>query len=689
MKFRKLSALFLSVMMLVSTTGCEQAQVANYDINQNAENLTDEEKQKLAEYFEQAANQLREGEVPSGLLTDTEGTGQPEAKTEEGKEPETKTEEKADPLKKEKENAAKEAEFYKLDETGHANVTLEEILAHYRGVDETALDGIIAEMDQYDQENKNDPEPEKTVTELYKLLDDMYAYEDAQETMSGVIYNLDTTVTENGDKAAADSTKLTLLSNKAKMAVKRVLEGPYADALKEVIDAHKVEKFLATKELSDRGRELEEANDKLVVEYKAVLNESLTVTYEGIDYSFEDISDEKIEATIRNTVETMLQKELAAKVYPIYHQLIVNRNELAKEYGYENYAEYAYKEVYGRDYTTGEIKALADEMFNMISGLMISSLFLRGDASLAAFTYTESNEAMLETLKNQITTVVPELEESISYLIDNKLYTFGSEKVRAPGAFMAPMRPLRSGFVYVTRTETGNDYETITHEFGHFNNAYRVSESPLALTQHLDILEVHSQGLELLGSSTLSNVFPDAKGDFSANTVFDMTQNITSALMVAAFEIACYEKPDMTLEEMNMEFGKYMMICMTGGNAEAAPESGIWAEIHHIFESPLYYSAYAISALSALDIYAGYLDNPEEGVKRYVDLSNIDPNLPYKEAVNKVGLRDMTQKENISAVIDTITQKFNDKMFSGDGNVLETIGQLFGMLLLDYLEKEK
>ena len=48
-----------------------------------------------------------------------------------------------------------------------------------------------------------------------------------------------------------------------------------------------------------------------------------------------------------------------------------------------------------------------------------------------------------------------------------------------------------------------------------------------------------------------------------------------------------------------------------------------------------------------------------------------------------------TQKENISAVIDTITQKFNDKMFSGDGNVLETIGQLFGMLLLDYLEKEK
>ena len=93
--------------------------------------------------------------------------------------------------------------------------------------------------------------------------------------------------------------------------------------------------------------------------------------------------------------------------------------------------------------------------------------------------------------------------------------------------------------------------------------------------------------------------------------------------------------------------------------------------------------------LTSPTVMLGYLDNPEEGVKRYVDLSNIDPNLPYKEAVNKVGLRDMTQKENISAVIDTITQKFNDKMFSGDGNVLETIGQLFGMLLLDYLEKEK
>ena len=51
MKFRKLSALFLSVMMLVSTTGCEQAQVANYDINQNAENLTDEEKQMIVDFL--------------------------------------------------------------------------------------------------------------------------------------------------------------------------------------------------------------------------------------------------------------------------------------------------------------------------------------------------------------------------------------------------------------------------------------------------------------------------------------------------------------------------------------------------------------------------------------------------------------------------------------------------------------
>ena len=686
MKFRKLSALLLSLMMLVSSADCEQAQVAGYDMNEGAESLTDEEKQRLAEYFEDVAGQLREGEVPSGLLTDTEGTTESEAKTEERKEPETKTEEKADPLKKEKEAAAKEADFYKLDETGHATVSLEELLAHYRGVNENALDAIIAEMDRYDQENKTDPNPEKTVVELYQLLDDTYAYEDAQQTMSGVIYNLDTTVTENGDKSAADSTKLTLLSNQAMMAVKRVLEGPYGDALKEVIDAHKVEAFLSASELSGRARELEEENDKLVVEYKAVLNEPLTVNYEGIDYSFEDLENKDIESSVRTAVNELLQKELAAKVYPIYHQLILNRNELAKEYGYDNYAEYAYKKIYDRDYTTGEIKALADNIFETISGLMISSLFLQGTANLSSIPYTVTDEEMLETLKKEITTVVPELDESLSYLIDNKLYTFGSEKVRAPGAIMAPLHPMRSGLVYVTRTQTGRDYETITHEFGHFNNAYRVSESPLARTQHLDILEVHSQGLELLGSSTLSNVFPDAGGDFSASTVLSMTQNITSALMVAAFEIACYEKPDMTLEEMNREFGKYMMVCMVGGQTEDAFENGVWAEVHHIFESPLYYSAYAISALSALDIYAGYLDNPEEGVKHYVDLTYIDPNIPYKEAMKQVGLRDMTQKENISAVCDDITQKFNDKMFSGDGFSLEMLGQLFGTLLTGYLE---
>ncbi len=112
MKLRKISALLLSVMMLVSTAGCEQAQVAGYDLNQEAENLTDEEKQKLAEYFEQVAGELREGEVPSGLLPDSKEGTEPEEKTDEKPEEEKTEKEEEDPLKNEKESAAKEAAFY-------------------------------------------------------------------------------------------------------------------------------------------------------------------------------------------------------------------------------------------------------------------------------------------------------------------------------------------------------------------------------------------------------------------------------------------------------------------------------------------------------------------------------------------------------------------------------------------------
>ncbi len=405
MKLRKISALLLSVMMLVSTAGCEQAQVAGYDLNQEAENLTDEEKQKLAEYFEQVAGELREGEVPSGLLPDSKEGTEPEEKTDEKPEEEKTEKEEEDPLKNEKESAAKEAAFYELDESGHAVLSVDDLIGHYRGVNEHALDGIIAQLDIYDQENKKDPYPEKTVVKLYELLEDTYSYEEVQQCISSLIYDLDTTNVDNGDASAADSTKLTLMTNQAKMAVKRALEGPYGDSLKEVINERQVETFLSAEELSDRAKELEEKNEKLIVDYKAAMNEPLTVTYEGIEYSFEDLDNQDIAQTIRTDVQALLQKELAARVYPIYHELIVNRNEIAKEYGYDNYAEYAYKVKYGRDYTTDEIKTLANGIFEKISGLLIASILLQGDADLSSISYSASNEEMLETLKKEIITV--------------------------------------------------------------------------------------------------------------------------------------------------------------------------------------------------------------------------------------------------------------------------------------------
>ena len=47
---------------------------------------------------------------------------------------------------------------------------------------------------------------------------------------------------------------------------------------------------------------------------------------------------------------------------PIYLDLVANRNRQAVLDGFANYAEYAYSEIYGRDYSTEEIQNLVLEL---------------------------------------------------------------------------------------------------------------------------------------------------------------------------------------------------------------------------------------------------------------------------------------------------------------------------------------
>lgn len=691
MKLKKLLAGALSVLMLVTASGCEQSSVAGFDPDAvlESDQLTPEEKEQLRSLLQKALVELEEEGT-----TATEATAEPEESAEPAAEPteeataepeETPEPEAAkEPETKAALSAPAESEFYALDETGHGSHSLAELIERYRGVDEHALDPYIEALDAFDTENPDSEKPEEEVVQIYYWLLDAYEYEEVQMVISSIVFDLDTTDEEASKHSSDDSNKLDRMHNSARLAVKRALEGPYHDALAEVMSDREEAIYLGTSELSERAEELMERYNEIVSEYKQLMQEPVEVEYEGKNFTESALAEAVLDDDARKKINTLLDMKRAELVWPLYSELIKNRNEYAKELGYENYMEYAYSYVFDRDYTVADIRELSEHIFDYVSPLMVSSMLVQGDASLDSIEYKADTKEIFGTIRENLTKLDPELSDSIDYLLENELYTAGDEENRTAGAYMAGISAMRSGMIYAKRSNNGHDYETLTHEFGHFNNAYRIQAPALANVQHMDILEIHSQGLEMLGSTTLNNVFPEKTGDFTAGIAFNMTQNITSAIMVACFEIDCFENPDMTYEEASMKFTEEMYKCMTGSIPENAQPMGVWATVHHLFVAPQYYVSYAISALSALDVYAQYLEDPEEGIKKYNALANIDPHMSYSEAMKETGLRDMTKSENIRDVCDELNQHFTEEFNQVVNQIvdegIEALGNLFSDL---------
>ena len=687
---KKWIAVLASSAMFITTTGCEMSEIAGTSTEPPNITLTPEEQEELnrlvTEVFgEEAASSLNQGNAQS-QETGPAASAEPAVPA---ASPEPVIEASPEPVKEqtvlEKADALINDPVYALDDNGHGHRSFEEMRAAWRDINGNPLDPFIEELAKYNTENPDDKDAEKTVVKLYQAIIEAYDREYEVAVIGKVLLDEDLSNDELSARIVKADTDLDLLDNKGRTAIRDCLKGPYGDALKEVIDPLQVEGYLSAPDLSERAKELMAEYNELDNEYKVLMEKPVTAEFEGKTYSSEDNEQEFPEDKAAQ-IRIQLGYARSEQIAPLYTKMIKNRNEYAKELGYRDFIEYAYKSVYGRDYTADDVMKLAASCYESTAGVLTMALLCSGDASMKQ-EISLDNEAMINTLAANVIKVSPTLKESMDYLQKYKLYSFGSEDVRAPGAYMADLPAARAGCIYIERSNTLADYETLTHEFGHYNNAYHSYSPRLGALNHLDVLETHSQGLEILASTTLNNAFPVSNGDYSAAVTVDLIQSITSALMVAAFEIEAYRNPDRTAQEFCDLLDKYSALCMLG--ADQVEESGkigsLWPQIHHIFDCPQYYVSYSISALSALDIYAQYLENPEEAVNKYLDLVNINPNMKYVEAMKTAGLRDMTKVQNINEVMEILnrhyTEEFGNRLVEGVQN--GEIGNILTSLLKD------
>ena len=364
---------------------------------------------------------------------------------------------------------------------------------------------------------------------------------------------------------------------------------------------------------SDRELELMERESDLLVEYwRAMMLDEIQLDGRTVSY-MDYISDPGITAAEYQAANLAYCRACNQAAAPVYAELIKTRRAMAAEFGYDSYEELQYA-YFARDYTPDQVRAYLDDVAEVVAGFN-GELMARDPYSLVSYDALSST-ALLNLLRRATADMGESVEAAFDLMKTYRLYDVSASVNKAPGAYTVYLDSYEAPFIFLGAYGDVEDFLDLSHEFGHFVDAYVNYNA----TGSLDLAELYSQTMANL---TLHKCRDLLSGDSYRNLLLLhllSTMNVfTEQAAYADFENRAYQLPDreLTAENLNAlalecaeRFG-----AVTPGQEELS--SLYWAQVNHLFEYPFYVISYCVSADAALQIAELERSDPGEGVACY------------------------------------------------------------------------
>ena len=317
-----------------------------------------------------------------------------------------------------------------------------------------------------------------------------------------------------------------------------------------------------------------------------------------------------------------------SKLPELYAEFVANNNKMAQLMGYDNYLEYAYENVYGRDYTYQDAAALSEyaktyiapvfaEVYRAWTGFSGASAEVRekyyAQASYPFFENLEGNTLVNDYIDLMAFNTNPNKTVSFSDEF-NKLMSDGNMfRGEYDGAFVTSIYSENLPIAYF-----GKGYDncfTVIHEFGHYMNEVYNAEvyADTDYSQSYDLLEMHSQGNELLYLCYLKEKSGYTRDEFAMVNSYALVNMLYAGIAgftVDAFERAIYLDEydglgaDVIMADGTITADEYDALytyIVTDFGAEKVLD-GYW-EYGMTVTSPCYYVSYSVSVISVLQLY--------------------------------------------------------------------------------------
>ena len=379
----------------------------------------------------------------------------------------------------------------------------------------------------------------------------------------------------------------------------------------------------------DENVALETEEAKLGNEYNKLVG-SLTVKFRGEEKTlpamgrFQEEPDRGLREETWKLVAARRVAE-ADKFDELLDGLIRLRQQIAKNAGFDNYRDYAFK-LRGRfDYTPEDCgrfhDAIAAEVMPVLRAQQARRKQQLGvdrlrpwDLSvdplnrppLKPFADTAQMEQGSQVIFDRLD---PELARGFATMRELRLLDLDNRKGKAPGGYQSTLSESRLPFIFMNSVGLQRDVETILHEAGHAFHALATRDEDLYAYRGapIEFCEVASMAMELLAAPHLDVFYSEADAKRARRVHLEGIVGVFPWIAtVDAFQHWIYTHPGHTRDERRAAW--LALMDRFGGDVDwsgsEAARADLWHKQLHIFLYPFYYVEYGIAQLGALQVWA-------------------------------------------------------------------------------------
>lgn len=429
-----------------------------------------------------------------------------------------------------------------------------------------------------------------------------------------------------------------------------------------------------------------ETEEALLTKDYQKLTGAMTITYQDQELTLQQAAkylEEPARGVRQEVFELVARRRLQDRdtLEELYDKLLALREQIARNAGFGNYRDYAFKKRRRFDYTPEHCfqfhDGVAQAMLPLVTRILEDRRRKLGLPTLRPWDTAvdplgrpplrpfQTADELVSGCEEIFRRVDPSLGAQFKFMGEERLLDLESRKGKAPGGYQSTLHERRWPFIFMNAVGRDDDLRTLLHEGGHAFHQLASREESLIhyRSSPLEFAEVASMGMELLAAPHL-NVFYKHDDEYRRsyrNTLQDAVILFPWIATIDAFQHWVYTHPGHTRDERSrawIEIYTRFQPSIDWSGYEAMRDY-VWHRQLHLYVAPFYYIEYGIAQTGALQVWLQSRQNHRATVERYWQALALGGSRPLPQLFEAAGAAFRFDYETLKPLADAVAEELD------------------------------